>query len=845
MGVRLSDFQQALHAQVPELPGREWALRPESLAQQMLHQEMTTGRPRPELVAVVSARLRQITAATGRAGLATRWSTGRARPRLRTRAGAVAVMAASADGSALLFAGQDDALWQWSPASGAGPPRLLGRCGHQIHALALTPDGRTAVTGDASGAVCLWSPGAPDPGPVRLDAHRGFCRGVALGDDGGPVVSVGDDGRVLCRPSDGSGGTPGSTVLGTLADELPTAVAVLGGHVVTAGRRGRVHLLSLTAPGTPALLGGHESGGSVALAVARRRGLVVSLGRDNRILAWSPDRPGTGPRTLGGYGLPLWGLAVAHDESCVVSGGADGQVMAWPFDGGEGRVIQRHERSVTVLTSSAGPPAPPATATAGTGGTAGTAGTTVYSGGNDGLILWWESERSADSGSSRPADTWAVTAVDPARRVVTGGRRGIHVWDLTDPAGPPRPEAVLGDAVANALALLDRDGPLVWIAHGGELMLTASLSAAGSPGGTGPLRSRGRYDAVCAHPDRVRFLAAGREGEVELWDSARRSAEPLGSHGGTRVRAVAVSPDGNWAVTTGHDRQVLLWDLTPARNHRVLGRLQGRGRCLAVAGDGLAVYSGDDQGRVERWSPGAAPARTLVGRHRPGAVVRSVAVLPGGHAVASTADGGSVRLWSAAPGGPPVPLTRLAMTHTPLRLLVVPPGGLLVTDYGGGLTRLDVLGAAPAEAPPDGPVGGTAPGAAAGPAAEPAGAAGGEPPRLVLADQWWLRQQHPRPDLMALHDALAGRGPVEALLCCPDLPELAGFRQAMTAGGWTVETVPADRPAQRDRLLELARTAAARGPVVLVSGDEALLASLARAGVRAEVLSDLSAHRFP
>ncbi|MBW1596190.1 WD40 repeat domain-containing protein [Streptomyces sp. JJ38] len=857
MGVRLTDFQRALHALVPELPPHEWAARPESLTQQLLHHELTSGRPRPELLAVVSARLRQITGAVGRTGLATRWSTSRSRRRLRTPSGPVALIAASADGAQVLFAGRDDVLWQWSPAT-ADPPRRLGRCGYQIYALALSRDGRTAVTGDAGGAVCRWSPGEKDPAPIQLGAHRGFCRGVALSEDGSLVVSVGDEGRVLRWSADGNGTR--DAVLGTLADELLTAVAVLGGHVATGDRRGQVHRLDLDpadgAQEPPTLLGAHDSAGPVTLAVAPRRGLVVSLGRDNRVLSWSLERGSTGSRPVGGYHLPLWGLAVSADEAYVVSGGADCLVMAWPMEGGDSRVIQRHERSVSALAA-AGPPGEAK-------GDASPVGSVVFSGGNDGLILRWEGGQRDDPVTTRAPDTWAIAATplpaspalasssvpaspaspaslpDGARRIVTGGRGGMTLWELTDAARPPERLLALGQA-ANALALLGPYGPLVWVTEGRDLMLAPELSvSAAQPPETVALSTGRLYDAVCALPDGEHFLATGRGGQVELWHAGTRQMRTLGHHRKTRVRAVAVNPEGTWAVTTGHDRTVRRWDLTGESGQELLGTLTGRGRSLTFSHDGHAVYAGDDEGHVVRWFPGAGPAPgQVVGRHRPGAVVRSVAVLPGSGVVASTADGGSVRLWRAAAADGPEPLTRLAMTNTPLRLLTL-PGGLLVTDYAGGLTFLDVLGptlpapqpppraATPTEAPPS-----------ETPDDESAAVTRVRRRRMVIADQWWLRHQAPRPDLGLLLETLMSHGPVEPLLCCPDIPALLGFRQAMLASGWTLETVPPDRPSQRRAITELVERTAAYGPVLLISGDEILWAALTETGTPVERLTEL------
>ncbi|MEV2243431.1 hypothetical protein [Streptomyces sp. NPDC049970] len=828
--MRLSDLQRALHEQIGELPAKEWAAGPETLPQQLLHQERTSGRADSALAGLMAARLRQVTTTTHRVGLATRWSTARTRPRLRSRAGMVTALAASADGARVVLGGLDDGLWLWTPDAADGELTSLGRVAAPITAVDLSPDGRRAVTSDASGVVTAWEPGVPDgAGQLRLGRHLSAARDVVLL-DGGDVVSVGDDGRLLRWPTGAGTFSPvgdlrdgGGECLATLTAPL-SAVVALGRHVVVVTNQGRAWRYDLDYPSHAVELTPLPAGdGITALAVAPGRREVVGIDQGNALLAWPLDDPEAGPREVGRHDLRLWSLAVAPDGQNVVAGAVDGQVLAWSLDRvAAPRPLQRHERAVTAVACCVPRTSPD-------GGTP--SPTTVISGGKDGLVLRGrlDDEESPPSDRAR-IDTWAVAAVDPDTRVITGGRRGVHRWDLTNGDTAPRPVRISGTAV-HAVLLLGADGPLVWIAQSKrDLWVQESIVAPGPPRRL-TRATAGGYETLAALPDGRRFVAATATGEVEVWDLVSGTAESLGTHGNRplRVRAVATAPDGRCAATTGHDRQVCLWDLD-SRGRTPLGRLDGHGRALAFSPDGERLYAGDSEGGV-RCLPLRTNARPwTVGELGQRSVVRSLAPLPRAGAVAATTSEGSVVLWPDAPSdADPKPLTRLVMTGTPLRLL---PNtrGLLVTGFDGGLTQLELMTAgnlSACSAAPNRPL-----------APVPAGVRTGTA-KVAVADQWWLNRLPRRPDLATLRGHLIAAGAGTTVMLCSDAPQLARFRARMEELGWTVRTAEADQAARRAELLALVREADGAGhPVVLVSGDSELVASVRRAGLTAEIVSE-------
>jgi cytochrome c len=125
----------------------------------------------------------------------------------------------------------------------------------------------------------------------------------------------------------------------------------------------------------------------------------------------------------------------------------------------------------------------------------------------------------------------------------------------------------------------------------------------------------------------------------------------LRGHGGP-VRALAISGDGETALSGSFDNSAILWSLRHDSAEQVLRFHDSAVNAVALLRDGRAVTAGED-GRIALWTPGnSVPGTVLVGHQWP---IAGLAVSPDGGTLASASWDGTIRLWPLA-GGVPIVL---------------------------------------------------------------------------------------------------------------------------------------------------------------------------------------------
>ena len=129
----------------------------------------------------------------------------------------------------------------------------------------------------------------------------------------------------------------------------------------------------------------------------------------------------------------------------------------------------------------------------------------------------------------------------------------------------------------------------------------------------------------------------------------------LRGHGGP-VRALAISPDGQTALTGSFDSTAIRWSLTRNAAEQVLRFHADAVNAVVLLGDGRAATAGAD-GRIAIWTAGKAePDAVLEGHTAP---IAALAASPDGATLASASWDQTLRLWPLAGGAP-----RLLEGHT-------------------------------------------------------------------------------------------------------------------------------------------------------------------------------------
>ena len=138
---------------------------------------------------------------------------------------------------------------------------------------------------------------------------------------------------------------------------------------------------------------------------------------------------------------------------------------------------------------------------------------------------------------------------------------------------------------------------------------------------------------------------------VLLIASGAIASAQMRGHGGP-VRALAISPDGEEAVSGSFDTAVIRWSLSKNEAQAVLRFHDGAVNAVALLADGRVVSSGEDA-RIAIWRGAQdAPSSVLTGHTAP---VVALAVSPDGASLASASWDHTAALWPlAGPGKPRV-----------------------------------------------------------------------------------------------------------------------------------------------------------------------------------------------
>jgi WD40 repeat protein len=507
--------------------------------------------------------------------------------------------------------------------------------GETVNAIAVTPDGRRAISSSRGNTLKVWDIERGEE--IRtLRGHRGTISGVAVTDDGARAVSASSDGTLkVWNLEDGK---ELCTLKGHVAGVNAVAVTRDGDWIVSGSQDQTLKVWDLERGEELVSLGGHADAVS-RVAATPDGSRAVSYAEDQTLKLWDLET-GEELRTPVGPVGWVWAIAVTPDGTHAICGLPEGDIKVWDLERGEEIcTLEGHTDGVNGAEVIHG-------------------GKRLVSASGDATLKVWDLERvgtAAGTVSGHQGRVTGIAALPGGDRAVSCSYDGtLKVWDVSSGAvvDTLSPHAGLEHSEARALAVAP-DGTRAVSGHGGmggDYVLRVWDLKRGVE--TGSLKGHtSLVSAVAVTPDGRRAVSGSYDATLKVWDLERcEELRSLAGHEGP-VSAVAVTPGGGYAMSGSLDT-IRCWDLrSGAENQAVRGQLGVTS--VAVSPDLACVVFGTEGDfqlkvwRLETDEPEREEVRTLYHHAAP---VEAVSVSPDGLRVVSASRDKTLRVWDLQSG---------------------------------------------------------------------------------------------------------------------------------------------------------------------------------------------------
>lgn len=540
--------------------------------------------------------------------------------------GAVTETAFSLDGRWLATGSEDGMahLYDMESIEPGDTPEYWLEHDSPVRAMAFDPEGRWLSTGYKDGTARLWDLQAENPevAPIFLLGHSETITSMEFSPDGRWLATGSLDGTARVWDLE-------------------------AGNLVTDS-------IVLTCP----------DGGVEALAFTPDSLLLATASSSIvRLWAFQAENPSENPRSRGFEGFGVRALAISQDGRWLASGGGS-FIWLWDLEADSSKFLSDfttvQDQGATSLVFSPN-------------------GEWVASGGRGGLVRLWALDNIEEGvdpilllGHEKRINRIAFS---PDGRWLASGSadHGVRLWDLYS-ANPVETPVILPghDGGVNTLAF-SPDGR--WLATGGEDEAARLWELPALSGEANPVvlkfalknveDASPEISALGFSPDGKWLVRAKQYGLIiQKWDEGglnpAGSQETYGEHGalvsGSRITALASSPDGRWLATGNRDHSVKLWDLhdnDPTATAILLEGHEDQVSALAFSPDGRWLASGGWDTTIRLWNLQTPDpdldVKVLEGHN---GIVNALAFSPDGRWLASGSGDNEARVWYLSAADP-------------------------------------------------------------------------------------------------------------------------------------------------------------------------------------------------
>ena len=154
--------------------------------------------------------------------------------------------------------------------------------------------------------------------------------------------------------------------------------------------------------------------------------------------------------------------------------------------------------------------------------------------------------------------------------------------------------------------------------------------------------------AVAITPDGQRAVSASSDNTLKVWDlSSGEEAHTLSGHS-KAILAVAITSDGQQAISASSDNTLKVWDLSSDEEAHTLSGHSKAILAVAITPDGQQAVSASNDNTLKVWNLSSGEeAHTLSGHSK---AILAVAITPDGQRAVSASSDNTLKVWNLSSG---------------------------------------------------------------------------------------------------------------------------------------------------------------------------------------------------